>query len=90
MPIVGIKSKPIYRHKLHAHAWRLLWWLIWEMDDDCVVRGGWRVRAARAMKSDRIWIGRCAEELVDARLIHTRANLRWVKVLTGNITGGQT
>lgn len=84
---VGVRQVAIYRHEMPSTAWQLLWWLICKMDENKEIRGGWRIAAAGAMKRDRIWIGRCAEHLLDRGLIDTAPGRRYVKVLTGNIVG---
>jgi hypothetical protein len=84
---VGVKERPIYLHDMPAVAWALLWWLICKMDENCEIRGGWRIAAAGDMKKHRQWIGKCAEILQEHGLIDTAAKQRYVKVLTGRITG---
>jgi len=83
---IGIAPKPIYRQSMPATCWQLLWWLICEMDGENLVRGGWRTRAAKAMKKDRIWVGRAAEILREKRLIYMRPYARGVLVEVRNIT----
>jgi hypothetical protein len=77
---VGGSDLPIYRVDIPGAAWALLWWLLCEMDESCMVNGGWRTRAAESMGRDRIWIGRSAQTLLEHGLISTEANARWVKV----------
>ena len=84
---IGIPAKPIYRIELPGGAWQLLWWLICEMDDKCMVRRGWRVRAARDMKHHRISVLHWVDMLHEKRLIDTHPYARGVRVNTGNITG---
>jgi hypothetical protein len=83
---IGVKDRPIFNHELPSVAWRLLWWLICNMDEHCELRGGWRSAAVRDMKVNRQWLGVCAEKLVECNLIDTGKKQRYVKVLKGNIT----
>jgi hypothetical protein len=78
---------PIYRLDLTAAAWRLLWWLISNMDEKQEVHGGWRARAAREMGKDRIWIGHCAEQLNAAGLIQAEPRKRFARVVVQAIRG---
>jgi aromatic ring-cleaving dioxygenase len=87
MPAVGVHVPPIYTHKMPATAWQLLWWLICNMDDKQEIRGGWRIAAARDMQQDRIWMGRCANQLIEHGLIDSAPGRRIVRVLVSNIVG---
>jgi hypothetical protein len=87
MSAVGVKVKPIYLHELTGAAWQLLWWLILAMNEAGEVHGGWRSRAAKAIKRDRHWVGDCAYQLQDAGLIETMAHQRYVKVLARRMLG---
>ena len=84
---IGVRQVAIYRHDLPSTAWQLLWWLICKMVENKEIKGGWRIAAAKDMKRDRIWIGKCSEHLQKANLIDTAPGRRYVKVLSGNIVG---
>lgn len=86
-PAVGFKPRPMWQHEMPSASWQLLWWLISRMDEKHEVRGGWRVHAAGALKKDRTWISRCAEELEKRRLVATEKNARWVRVIVENFVG---
>lgn len=77
----------IYRHEMPSAAWQLLWWLICRMNKDGEVHGGWRVRASRELKKDRIWIGRCAQHLQERSLIETAPRQRSARVCKENLVG---
>lgn len=77
--------EPIYRIDMAAVAWQLLWWMLCEMDEKQLVRGGWRSRAAKAMGRERAWVGRCAGQLLEKGLIETKPGSRYVTVLAKNI-----
>jgi len=75
----------IFELNMPASSWALLWWLILEMDDHGEVHGGWRVRAARDMGKDRIWVGRCAMHLQRNGLIDTLPRQQSARVCVENI-----
>lgn len=78
----------IYLHEMPSAAWQLLWWLILKMDKETKqVRGGWRERAAKELKRDRVWMGRCAQHLQERNLITTEPRARWVQVNTERLVG---
>ena len=84
---VGSKVRPIWTLDMPGTAWQLLWWMICRMDENGEIRAGWRVEAAGALHRHRIWIGKSAEHLQRHGLIDTAPNRRYVRVLTGNISG---
>lgn len=55
------------------------------MDSEGRVDGGWRSRAALDMGKDRLWVGRCAQELLRCELIYTEPRSRLVRVRVENI-----
>lgn len=81
------EQPPIFSLDMPGACWQLLWWLIARMDSDARVYGGWRLRASREMKRDRIWIQHCAETLREHNLIATQARERQVRVLVANFKG---
>lgn len=77
----------IYDHELSPTAWRLLWWLLCQMDGDAEVSGPWKQRAATELKTARSWATVCAIELRKAGLIKYEPFSRVVRVVTKNILG---
>lgn len=78
---------PIYRHEMPSAAWQLLWWMICRMDAAKEIHEGWRIRAARELKKDRVWIGRCAQHLQERKLIETAPRRRYARVCVENLVG---
>jgi len=83
----GLKPKPIYLVTMAPVAWQLLWWLIANMDQSCLIIGSWRAHAARDLGRHANWIARCGQELAANKLITLRGNPKWVRVEVGNIAG---
>lgn len=80
-------STPIYLQEMPGTCWQLLWWMISEMDENKEVRGGWRIAAARALKKDRTWIQKCAEQLEQRGLVETAPRKRYARIIVANIQG---
>ena len=77
----------IYEHSLTPTAWRLLWWLLCQMDADAEVIGPWKQTAAKELGTARSWATVCAIELQKAGLIKYEPFSRVVRVQTKNILG---
>lgn len=81
-------DKPIFQHHLTPTAWRLLWWLLCQMDEDSeLALWGWRQRAAEELTTERTWATKCAAELQEAGLIAYKPRSRVVRVMVKNILG---
>lgn len=80
-------ATPIYHYEMPSVAWQLHWWLIAHMDEKQELHGGWRTQASRDLKKDRIWIGRCVDELLKRGLIDTAPMKRYVRVCVDKVTG---
>ena len=86
MPAVPVAMK-IYDHDLPPTAWRMLWWLLCNMDDDGDIQGRWKHKASEELGIHRVWANDCAVKLRDAGLINYQERSKMVRVLTKNILG---
>lgn len=73
-------------------AWRLLWWLIANMESDGVVRTvvrrkGWRQLAAGEMRVHRTNVYEAERQLNQAELIQTTLGEREARVVVRNLVG---
>lgn len=80
--------RPIYSIAMHEGCWRLLWWMICEMDAEGVVKFGWRAKAARDLRRHRKFVTICERILYAERLIDRKKGAG-ARVMVENFVGGQ-